>query len=159
MPRTEAEKTLIYNRRARHEYFVEDSHETGIALLGTEVKSLRMGKANMGDSYAMIKDGELLLYSLHISPYEKENTFHRDRDPMRTRRLLMHKREINRLRSLTQQKGYSLIPLRIYLKGQLVKVELGVCKGKKLYDKREDEAKASAMRDIARAMSRDAREN
>ena len=146
------EKTLVQNRRARHGYFIEETFEAGIELSGTEVKSLRLGQANMGDAYAQVKDGELYLVSMHISPYDKGNI--QNREPLRSRRLLMHKREIRRLGGQVQQKGYSLIPLRLYLKYNNVKVELALAKGKKLYDKREDDAERDAKRDMERAFTR-----
>lgn len=146
------EKTLVQNRRARHEYFIEENFEAGIELSGTEVKSLRLGNANMGDAYAAVKDGQLYLHSMHISPYDKGNIY--NRDPLRSRRLLMHKREIRRLGGQVQQKGYSLIPLRLYLKDNKVKVELALARGKKLYDKREDDADRDAKRDMERALAR-----
>lgn len=147
------EKTLVYNRRARHEYFIEETYETGIELSGTEVKSLRLGKANMADSYAEVRNGELVVHSMHISPYEKGNIY--NRDPLRSRRLLMHKREIMKLMGLTQQKGYALVPLRLYLKDGLVKMELALAQGKKLYDKRATQAERDAKRDVERAFRRD----
>ncbi len=146
------EKTLVHNRRARHEYFFEEIFETGIELSGTEVKSLRLGQANMGDSYAQVKDGELWLHSLHISPYEKGNIY--NREPMRSRKLLMHKREIRRLGGQVQRQGYALVPVRLYLKNNRVKVELALAKGKKLYDKRDDAADRDAKRDMERAFAR-----
>jgi SsrA-binding protein len=146
------EKTLVQNRRARHEYFLEELFEAGIELAGTEVKSLRLGQANMGDSYAQVKDGELWLHSMHISPYEKGNIY--NKEPMRSRRLLMHKREIMRLGGQAQRQGYSLIPVRVYLKDNRVKIELALARGKKLYDKREDAAERDAKRDMERALSR-----
>lgn len=148
----EGEKTLVHNRRARHEYFFEELHETGIELFGTEVKSLRLGQANLGDAYAVVRGGELYLLSMHISPYEKGNIF--NREPMRDRRLLMHKREIRRLMGQVQQQGYSLIPVRVYLKNNRVKVELALARGKKLYDKREDDAERTAKREMERAFAR-----
>jgi SsrA-binding protein len=149
------EKTLLQNRRARHEYFIEETFEAGIELSGTEVKSLRLGQANLGDAYAQVKDGEITLHSMHVSPYEKGNIY--NREPLRSRKLLMHKREIRRLGGQVQQKGYSLIPLRLYLKGNRVKVELALARGKKLYDKREDDAEKDAKRDMERAFSRNNR--
>lgn len=145
------EKTLVHNRRARHEYFFEELFETGIELSGTEVKSLRLGQANMGDAYAQVKEGELWLHSMHISPYEKGNIY--NREPMRSRKLLMHKREIRRLGGQVLKQGYSLIPVRLYLKDNRVKVELALAKGKKLYDKREDDAERDAKRDMERAFA------
>lgn len=146
------EKTLVQNRRARHEYFLEELFEAGIELSGTEVKSLRLGQANMGDAYAQVRDGQLWLHSMHISPYEKGNIY--NREPMRSRRLLMHRREILRLGGQAQKQGYSLIPVRVYLKDNRVKLELALARGKKLYDKREDEAERDAKRDMERALAR-----
>ncbi len=143
-------KTIATNRQARHEYFVDESFETGIALSGTEVKSLRAGTVNLKDSWVDIGTGELIVKQMHISPYEKGNIF--NKDPMRERKLLMHRREINRLYGMVRQQGYTLIPLSLYFKGSLVKLQLGLCRGKKLYDKREDMAKRDAKRDIDRAM-------
>ena len=143
-------KTIAANRQARHEYFVEDSFEAGIELTGTEVKSLRAGTVNLKESWVDIGTGELIVKQMHISPYEKGNIF--NKDPMRPRKLLMHRREINRIYGLVRQQGLTLIPLSLYFKGSLVKMQLGLCKGKKLYDKREDQAKRTAKRDIDRAM-------
>ncbi len=143
-------KVIAANRKARHDYFVEDTYECGIALAGTEVKSLRAGTVNLKDSYCIIKDGELFVISMHISPYEKGNIF--NRDPMRQRKLLMHRREINRLFGLVKQDGYSLIPLSLYFKGSRVKLEMGLCKGKKLHDKRETTARRDAAREMDRTM-------
>lgn len=143
-------KTISENRQVRHEYFVEETYEAGIELYGTEVKSLRAGTVNMKDSWCSIEDGELFIKQLHISPYEHGNIF--NRDPLRVRRLLMHKSEIHRLLGLLKQDGYTLIPLSLYFKGSRVKVKVGLCKGKKLYDKRADAAKRDAQRTIDRAM-------
>ncbi len=143
-------KTITVNKKARHDYFVEESFETGIELFGTEVKSLRAGTVNLKDSWCDIAGGEVWLKQMHISPYEKGNIF--NKDPLRERKLLMHKREINRLVGLIKTQGYTLIPLSLYFKGPRVKVQLGLCRGKKLYDKREDEAKKDAKRDIDRAI-------
>lgn len=143
-------KTIALNKKARHDYFVEETYEAGIELYGTEVKSLRAGQANLRDSWCDISDGELFVKQMHISPYEKGNIF--NRDPMRPRRLLMHKREILALFGKMQQQGYTLIPLALYFKHARVKVEVGLCKGKHLYDKRQDLAKRDAKRDIDRAM-------
>ncbi|MCI7803662.1 MAG: SsrA-binding protein SmpB [Oscillospiraceae bacterium] len=147
---TENFKTITENRKARHEYFVLESMETGIELVGTEVKSLRQGQVNLKDSWCSIDNGELFIKGMHISPYEKGNIF--NRDPMRVRKLLMHKKEINRLFGRVKQDGLTLIPLSLYFKGSRVKVQLGLCKGKKLYDKREDAAKKDAKRQIERAV-------
>lgn len=143
-------KTIAQNKKAFHDYFVEESMEAGIELCGTEVKSLRQGRVNLKDSWCSIVEGELFLNGVHISPYEQGNIF--NRDPMRVRRLLMHKREIMRLLGYVKQDGYSLIPLSLYFKGSIVKVQLGVCKGKKLYDKRADMAEKAAKRDMQRAI-------
>lgn len=139
---------IANNRAAYHEYFVEDKFEAGIELFGTEVKSLRNGRVNLKDSFCRIDDGELIIYGMHISPYEKGNIF--NRDPYRPRKLLMHRREIDRLFGAVGQKSYSLIPLALYFKGRWVKVEIGLCKGKKLYDKRAVEAEKTARREIER---------
>lgn len=143
-------KTIAQNRKAFHDYFVEESLEAGIELVGTEVKSLRQGRANLKDAWCSVVRGEMLLNGCHISPYDFGNRF--NTDPMRVRRLLLHKREINRLYGLVKQQGYSLIPLSLYFKGSRVKVQLGLCKGKKLYDKRADMAKRDAQRDMERAL-------
>ena len=143
-------KTISENRQVRHEYFVEETYEPGIELYGTEVKSLRAGTVNMKDSWCSIEDGEIFIKQLHISPYEHGNIF--NRDPLRVRRLLMHKSEIHRLLGLLKRDGYTLIPLSLYFKGSRVKVKVGLCKGKKLYDKRADAAKRDAQRTIDRAM-------
>ena len=143
-------KTIAQNKKARHEYFVIESFEAGIELVGTEVKSLRAGGVNLKDSWCSIENGELYVKQMHISPYDHGNLF--NRDPLRERRLLMHKREINRLFGLVKQKEYTLIPLSLYFKGSRVKMQLGLCKGKKLYDKREDAAKRDAKREIDRAI-------
>ena len=143
-------KTIAQNKKAFHDYFVEESMEAGIELCGTEVKSSRQGRVNLKDSWCSIVEGELFLNGVHISPYEQGNIF--NRDPMRVRRLLMHKREIMRLLGYVKQDGYSLIPLSLYFKGSIVKVQLGVCKGKKLYDKRADMAEKAAKRDMQRAI-------
>ena len=146
----QANRTIASNRKARHDYFVIEAMEAGIELVGTEVKSLRMGQVNLKDSWVEIEDGQLLLHGMHISPYEKGNIF--NKDPMRPRRLLMHKREIRKLAQEIKTEGYTLVPLALYLKGSKVKVDLGLCKGKKLYDKRASIAERDAKRDIDRAM-------
>ena len=138
------------NKRARHDYFIEETYEAGIELVGTEVKSIRMGKANLKDCYAQVKNMELFVYNMHISPYEKGNIF--NKDPLRTRKLLMHKKEIAKLLGYTTQKGYSLIPLSLYLKKGKVKVALGLARGKKLYDKRQDLKEKAVKRDMERMM-------
>lgn len=149
MPK-ENTKTIAQNKKAFHDYFVIESMEAGIELCGTEVKSIRSGRVNLKDSWCSIEDGELYIKGMHISPYEQGNIF--NRDPMRVRRLLMHKREIMRLFGTVKQDGYSLIPLSLYFKGSKVKVQVGLCKGKKLYDKREDMAARDAKRDMQRAI-------
>ena len=146
----QAMRTIAQNKKAYHDYFVEESMEAGIELCGTEVKSLRAGKVNLKDAWCSVVQGELLINGMHISPYEHGNVF--NRDPMRVRRLLMHRREIFRLYGLVKQAGYSLIPLSLYFKGSMVKVLVGLCKGQKLYDKRQDLAARAAKRDIERAM-------
>ena len=143
-------KIAAQNRKAHHDYFVEDRYEAGIELFGTEVKSIRAGTLNLKDSYCTVKGGELFVHSMHISPYEKGNIF--NKDPVRTRRLLMHKREIRKLHDLIKQDGYTLVPLSVYFRDARVKVEVGLCKGKKNYDKREAAAKRDAKREIDRTM-------
>ena len=141
-------KTIASNKKAFHDYFVEESMECGIELCGTEVKSIRRGGANLKDSWCDIDKGEVFVKGMHISPYEKGNIF--NREPTRVRKLLLHKRDINRLLGVIKQQGLTLIPLSLYFKGSLVKVQLGVCRGKKVYDKRADIAKKSAERTIER---------
>lgn len=150
MPKQQGVREIAANRKAFHEYYVLERFEAGIELFGTEVKSIRAGQVNLKDSYCLFKGGELFVRGMHISPYEKGNIF--NRDPMRLKRLLMHKREIRRLGDTVAQDGMALIPLRLYFKNSRVKVELGLCKGKKLYDKRTSDAERSAKRDIDRAM-------
>ena len=150
MSKQQGIKEIAQNRKAFHDYFVLEKYEAGIELAGTEVKSVRAGQVNMKDSYCSVKNGELFLRGMHISPYEKGNIF--NRDPVRVRRLLMHKREINRLNSQVMQQGVALIPLSLYFKDSKVKVEIGVCKGKKLYDKRDDMARKDADRKMERAI-------
>lgn len=148
MAKTEGIKLLANNKKAYHDYFIEEKFEAGLSLVGTEVKSLRMGKCSIKESFISIKDGEVFIQHMHISPYEKGNIF--NRDPMRTRKLLLHKYEINRLASQIKIKGYTIMPLRVYLKGSLVKIEIGLAKGKKLYDKRNDIAKKDMQREAQR---------
>ena len=143
-------KIAAQNRKAFHDYFVEDRYEAGIELFGTEVKSIRAGTLNLKDSFCVAKDGEIYAYSLHISPYEQGNIF--NRDPDRPKRLLLHKREVRKLHAMQKQDGYALIPLPVYFKNSRVKVELGLCKGKKTYDKRDAVAKRDAKREMDRAM-------
>ncbi len=139
-------KLIAKNPTAHHNYNITDKIETGIVLYGTEIKSIRAGKVNLKDSYAIIKNGEIFVYSMHISPYEHGNIF--NKDPLRNKKLLLNRNEINKLIGLTKQKGYSLVPISLYFKGNLVKLELGIGKGKKLYDKRQDIAKKDAERRI-----------
>lgn len=143
-------KTIVQNKKARHDYFVEETYEAGIELCGTEVKSLRAGRVNLKDSWCSIVDGEIFVNGMHISPYEQGNIF--NRDPMRVRKLLMHKKEILKLYGTVKQTGYSLIPISLYFKDSKVKLQVGLCKGKKLYDKRADMAERSAKRDMERAI-------
>ena len=149
-------KIAAQNRKAFHDYFVEDRYEAGIELAGTEVKSIRAGTLNLKDAYCTVKDGELFVHGMHISPYEKGNIF--NRDPVRSRRLLMHKREILKLFGRIKQDGYSLIPLSLYFRGPRVKAEIGLAKGKKLYDKREAAAARDAKREMDRTMKSRGRE-
>lgn len=143
-------KLIAKNPNAYHNYSIEDKYETGIELTGTEIKSIRNGKVNLKDSYAIIKNGEIYVFGLHISPYEQGNIF--NKDPLRDRKLLLNRKEINKLIGKINQQGYSLIPISLYFKGQFVKMELGIGKGKKLYDKREDIAKKDAERKIQNAI-------
>ena len=146
-------RIIAQNKKAYHDFFVEETYEAGIELSGTEVKSLRRGNANLKDSFCRIEDGEIFAYGIHISPYEQGNIF--NKDPLRVKKLLMHRREINKLFGLVSQNGYTLVPLSLYFSGSRVKVQLALCTGKKLYDKRESDAKRSAARDIDRAMKGD----
>ena len=146
----EAHKIIAQNKKAYHDYFVEEKYEAGIALFGTEVKSIRAGGVNLKDSYCSFDKGEMYVTGMHISPYEQGNIF--NREPLRERKLLMHRREIMKLQGLVQQKGYTLVPLSLYFSGSHVKVEVGLCRGKKLYDKRDADAERQANRDIDRHM-------
>lgn len=148
--KNEGVKIAVENRKARHDFHIHEVFEAGIALVGTEVKSLRAGKANLKDSYAQVKDGEIYLQQMHISPYEAGNIF--NHDPLRARKLLMHKNEIIKLFSKTREKGYTLVPLKIYFKGGRAKLELALASGKKDYDKRQDMAKRDAKREMDRAL-------
>lgn len=141
-------KLIANNKKAYHDYFIEDTYEAGIALHGTEVKSVRMGKCSVKESFIRIENGEVIAYGLHISPYEKGNIF--NRDPMRPKKLLLHKYEINKISGKIAEKGYTLVPLKVYIKGDLIKVEIGLAKGKKLYDKRQDIAKKDQRREAER---------
>lgn len=138
-------KLIANNKKARHDYFIEDSYEAGIALCGTEVKSLRMGKCSIKESFVRVDKGEVFIYGMHISPYEKGNIF--NKDPLRVRKLLLHKYEINKLTGKLKEKGLTLVPLQVYFKNSLVKVEIGLARGKKLYDKRQDIAKKDQRRE------------
>ncbi len=148
-------KTVAQNKKAWYDYFVDEKYEAGIALFGTEVKSIRCGSVNLKDAYCSIKNGELFLLGMHISPYEKGNIF--NREPRRERKLLMHKREIMKLGGLVAQKGYTLVPLSLYFSGKNVKVEIGLCRGKKLYDKRDALTEKQAGREMERRMKDNSR--
>ncbi|HHT88837.1 MAG TPA: SsrA-binding protein SmpB [Clostridiales bacterium] len=144
----ESIKLIANNKKAYHDYFIEDKYEAGIALIGTEVKSLRAGKCSIKESFIKIENNEMFIYGMHISPYEKGNIF--NKDPLRVRKLLLHKYQINKIGGRLAQKGYTLVPLRVYFKGHLVKLEIGLARGKKLYDKREDIAKKDMRRETER---------
>ena len=146
----DSNRSIAQNKKAFHEYFVEESYEAGIELTGTEVKSLRQGKVNIKEAWCSIEEGQLFIKGMHISPYDHGNIF--NVNPLRVRKLLLHRKEISHLYSCVKQAGYSIVPLSLYFKGSLVKVQIGLCKGKKLYDKREDMAKKAAARDIERAV-------
>lgn len=152
MAKTHGEKLIANNKKAYHDYFIKDTYEAGIELFGTEVKSLRMGKCSLKESFIRIDNkGEVMVYGMHISPYEKGNIF--NKDPLRPRKLLLHKYEINKLKAEIEQKGFTIVPLKVYFKGGLAKVEIGLAQGKKLYDKRETLAKKDQQRDIERAFA------
>ena len=153
---TKERRVIAQNKKARHDYFVDETFEAGVELFGTEVKSLRQGRVNLKDSYCSFQDGEIFALGVHISPYEKGNIF--DKEPLRPKKLLMHKKEIIRLASKAAEKGFSVIPLSLYFSGSRVKMEIGLCRGKKLYDKREDMARADAKRDMERAYKNDYRD-
>ena len=144
----ESIKLIANNKKAYHDYFIEEKFEAGISLVGTEVKSLRMGKGSLKESYIRIENGEVLIYGFHISPYEKGNIF--NRDPLRVRKLLVHRYEINKSNGKVREKGYTIVPLQVYFKGSLVKIEFGLARGKKLYDKRDDIAKKDQRRESER---------
>jgi SsrA-binding protein len=148
MAKSEAVKLIANNKKARHDYFIEESFEAGIALHGTEVKSLRMGQCSIKEAFIGIQNGEVFIHRMHINPYEKGNIF--NKDPLRVRKLLLHKSEINRMMGQIKIKGYTIVPLKVYLKGSLVKVEIGLARGKKLYDKRQDIAKKDQEREARR---------
>ncbi len=150
MPRTKGIKPVAQNRKAYHDFFVEETFECGLCLQGTEVKSIRQGRVNLKESYAMARGGEIFVEGMHISPYEQGSIF--NHDPLRPKKLLMHKSEIRKLAGQVQRQGYALVPLQIYLKDGRMKLELGLCKGKQLHDKRDDAAERDAQRDIRRAL-------
>lgn len=148
MAKESGSRLIANNKKAYHDYFIEDTYEAGIELAGTEVKSMRMGKCSIKESFIRIENGEVFIYGMHISPYEKGNIF--NKDPLRVRKLLLHKSEINKLIGKTKEKGMAIVPLKVYFKGSLVKVEIGLAKGKKLYDKRQDIAKKDQKREAER---------
>ena len=150
MGKKESIRLIANNKKAFHDYFIDDTYEAGVELFGTEVKSLRNGKCSIKEAFIRIEKGEVYVYGMHVSPYEKGNIF--NRDPMRVRRLLLHKKEILRLYGVMKQQGYTLIPLSLYFKGSRVKVQIGLCRGKKLYDKREDAARRDMKREADRAL-------
>lgn len=145
-------KLIANNKKAYHDYFVDQTIECGIELVGTEVKSLRLGQCSIKESFCQIKNGQVMIYGMHINPYEKGNIF--NKDPLRDRKLLLHKAEINKLSGKLQEQGYALVPLRVYLKHSLVKVEIGLCRGKKLYDKRDDMKKRAQKRELEKEFKR-----
>ena len=147
MAKTE-KKLIANNKKAYHDFFLEERYEAGIELHGTEVKSMRMGKCSIKESFIRVENGEMFIYGMHISPYEKGNIF--NKDPLRVRKLLLHKAEINKMLGKTKEKGMSIVPLKVYFKGSLVKVEIGLAKGKKLYDKRQDISKRDQLREAQR---------
>ncbi len=157
MPRQKGIKPVAQNKKAYHEYFVEEAYECGLSLQGTEVKSIREGRVNLKESFCMIRNGEIFAEGMHISPYEQGNVF--NHDPLRPKKLLMHKNEIRKLAGLVSRQGYTLIPLKVYLKDGRMKLELGLCKGKQLHDKRDAAAERDAQRDIERAFSSRRRED
>ena len=148
MAKKEAQKLVANNKKAYHDYFIDETYEAGIVLHGTEVKSMRMGKCSVKESFIRIENGEMFVYGMHVSPYEKGNIF--NKDPLRVKKLLLHKAEINKLLGKVKEKGMSVVPLKVYFKGSLVKVEIGLAKGKKLYDKRDDIAKKDQQREAQR---------
>ena len=150
MAKQKGTKLIANNKKAYHDYFIEEEYEAGIALHGTEVKSLRQGHCSVKESFIRIDNNEVMIYGMHVSPYEKGNIF--NRDPLRPKKLLLHRYEINKLQGRIKEKGYTLVPLKVYLKDSLVKVEIGLARGKKLYDKRDDLAKKAAKRDVERAI-------
>lgn len=155
MAKEKNSRLIANNKKAYHDYFIEEKYEAGISLHGTEVKSLRMGKCSIKEAFIKIEHGEVFIYGMHISPYEKGNLF--NRDPLRVKKLLLHKHEINKLQAQIMQKGYTLVPLQVYFKNSLVKVEIGLARGKKLYDKRQDIAKKDQKREAEREFKADFR--
>ena len=153
---TRANRTLAENRKARHDYFIDETYEAGVALTGTEIKSIRAGKVNLRDSYAQVKDGEMWLFNVHIAPYDQAG--YATHDPMRPRKLLLHRKEINRLAGAVSEKGVALVPLRVYLKNNRAKVEIALARGKKSYDKRDSIAERDAKREVERALRERERE-
>jgi len=151
MARGDGQQTVADNRKARHDYFIDESYEVGIVLTGSEIKAIRAGRLNLRGGYARVVNGEVWLYDIHISPYEQSGTYF-NHEPTRPRKLLLHRREISRILGLVERQGFTLVPLRVYFKGRRAKLELGLARGKKLYDKREDIAKREANRDIQRAL-------
>ena len=149
MDKGKESRLIANNKKAYHDYFIEEKYEAGIELVGTEVKSMRMGKCSIKESFIRIDKGELFIYGMHVSPYEKGNIF--NKDPLRPRKLLLHRQEINKLFGVAQQKGFTIVPLKVYFKGSLAKIEIGIARGKKQYDKRADIAKKDAKRDMERA--------
>ena len=149
MEKKESIKLVANNKKAYHDYFIDETFEAGLSLVGTEVKSLRMGKCSIKEAYIDIVNGEAILYGMNVSPYEKGNIF--NKDPLRPRKLLIHRQEINKLFGVAQQKGFTIVPLKVYFKGSLAKIEIGIARGKKQYDKRADIAKKDAKRDMERA--------
>lgn len=147
-PKKETQKLIANNKKAYHDYFIDETYEAGVALHGTEVKSMRMGKCSIKESFIRIENGEVYVYGMHVSPYEKGNIF--NKDPLRVRKLLLHRSEINKINGKIAEKGFTMVPLKVYLKGSLVKVEIGLARGKKLYDKRQDIAKKDQRREVER---------
>ncbi|MBK9712975.1 MAG: SsrA-binding protein SmpB [Kouleothrix sp.] len=157
MASKDGQQVVADNRKARHDYFIEENYEAGLALKGSEIKSIRAGRINLRGGYARIQDGEVWLYDVHISPYDQSGKYY-NHEPTRPRKLLLHRREISRILGMVERQGFTLVPLRVYFKGRIAKLDLGLARGKKLYDKREDIAKRESRRDIERAMKSRSRE-
>ena len=157
MASKDGQQVVADNRKARHDYFIEENYEAGLALMGSEIKSIRAGRINLRGGYARIQDGEVWLYDVHISPYDQSGKYY-NHEPTRPRKLLLHRREISRILGMVERQGFTLVPLRVYFKGRIAKLDLGLARGKKLYDKREDIAKRESRRDIERAMKSRSRE-